>query len=392
MRLNHTILQVIPRLEAGGAERSTVEIASEIVRAGGRALVATHKGRMARDVIAAGGEVIFSPVHSKNPLTIWRNAARLTNIINEKEVDLIHARSRAPAWSSLLAARRTGVKFVTTYHGAHRAQNAVKRFYNSSLVRSDRVIANSNFTAEAICQAYDLQNDKVQVIPRGVDLDLFQPAMVVEGRVAELLATWSLPGENNAIRILLPARLTSWKGHEIAIKAISILKSRTGSGKSPNLSVVFCGGVQNNNDYEVFLRAKLDERGVRDMVHIVGDCADMPAAYSWADIVISPSVRPEAFGRVAIEAGAMGKPIIAAAHGGALETVVNGESGVLVKPGDAVELADAIEQLQQMSVETRMSMGDNARARVGRLYSAQAMCDATLDVYRDLLGSGAGYN
>ena len=389
MRLNHTILQVIPELDAGGAERTTLEVAAAVGRAGGRALVATAGGRLAAEIQRAGGEIINMPVHSKNPLTIWRNANRLARLIEARGVALIHARSRAPAWSALMAARRTGVPFVTTYHGAYKAGNPVKRYYNSSMLRADCVIANSHFTAETIRATGTVDPRKLRVIPRGANLDLFDPAKVSPARVNHMAQDWGLPVENGCFRLLLPARLTSWKGHEVAIQAVSRLKTRAASGNAPALTLVFCGGAQGRDDYEQSLRAMIEELGVCDMIHLVGDCADMPAAYSWAEAVIAPSTRPEAFGRVAVEAGAMERPVIASNHGGAKETVIDGTSGFLVEPGDADALADAIDRVMAMSAEDRRVMGENGRARAVSVYSAAAMCDATLRAYSDLLDKRA---
>ncbi len=195
-------------------------------------------------------------------------------------------------------------------------------------------------------------------------------------------------GKSEGSRILLPGRLTQWKGHEIAIEAVAKLKTQSASGNDQGLTLVFCGGVQGREDYEAALRALIEKRGVRDMVHMVGDCTDMPAAYAWADLVIAPSIRPEAFGRVAVEAGAMGKPVIASNHGGATETIMDERSGILVKPGDAAALAGAIHRVRSMSVEEREVMGENGRSRAASVYSAAAMCEATLRVYSDLLAGG----
>ena len=387
-RFNHTILQVIPSLDAGGAERTTLEIATAIVKAGGRALVASRGGRLARDIELAGGEFIALPVHAKNPLTMWMNAGRLTKLIRDKGVDLIHARSRAPAWSALLASKRTDVPFVTTYHGAYRSGGPLKRYYNSSMLRADCVIANSRYTGEAIANLGVIEPQRLRVIPRGADLDVFDPAGISDKRVNRILENWGIVGEKGRFRVLLPGRLTPWKGHELAIEAMAQLKSQSASGNEDGLTLVFCGGAQGRSDYETALRALIDQRGVRDMVHLVGDCADMPAAYAWANLVIAPSTRPEAFGRVAVEAGAMEKPVIAANHGGAAETVMDGKSGILVAPGDATILAGAIERVWRMTPETRAAMGRNGRARAASVYSASAMCDSTLRVYSDLLAGG----
>jgi len=386
-RFDKTIIQVIPRLDAGGAERTTLEIAAAVAGAGGRAIVVTAGGRLIPEIERAGGEVMIAPVHSKNPLTIWANAGLLARLIAEKRADLIHARSRAPAWSALWAARRTETPFVTTYHGAYKAAGPMKRLYNSSMLRGDRVIANSQFTAGRIIAASGVDPARLTVIPRGVDLEVFDPARVAPDRIDKLVRGWGL-GEKNGYRLLMSARLTSWKGHLVAIAAISELLARRralgATGQDPGLTLVFCGGAQGNGEFERRLRTSIDERGVRDMVHLVGDCADMPAAYAWADAVLAPSLRPEAFGRAAVEAAAMGKPVIASNHGGARETIVDGKTGFLVEPGNASALADAIAKLAAMAPEECTAIGAHARARAGEKFSARAMCDATLALYRDV--------
>ncbi len=387
-RFDKTILQVVPRLNAGGAERTTLEIAEAVVRAGGRARAVSEGGRLEREIEFAGGEVVRAPVASKNPLTIWANIARLAVMIREEGVDLIHARSRAPAWSALAAARRTGIPFVTTYHGAYSTGGAFKRLYNSSMLRGDRVIANSRFTAEQIMELDGLEPERLAVIPRGVDVSIFTPGKVSAERVRGMATAWGV-GESPGFKLLLPARLSPWKGHETAITALAMLKGRYGdagpTGQGGGLTLVFCGGAQGGKALEDRLRAKCEEVGVRAMVHFVGDCADMPAAYAWADIVLSPSTEPEAFGRVAVEAGAMEKPVIASRHGGARETIINRETGFLTAPGDAGALAAAIEDVAAMTPSERRVMGEKARARAVSLYSSAAMCDATLGVYRSLL-------
>src|SRR4029077_3489427 len=170
-----TILQVVPRLDTGGSELATLEIAEALTRAGAKALVVSEGGRMARAIAQGGGEVIEMQVASKNPLTIWRNARRLTGLIRDRGVDLIHARSRAPAWSALIAARRTGTIFVTTYHGIYNARTPLNRWYNSVMVPSDAVIANSQWTAQHIQSVYRIRPKRLAVIPRGVDLTRFDP-------------------------------------------------------------------------------------------------------------------------------------------------------------------------------------------------------------------------
>jgi glycosyltransferase involved in cell wall biosynthesis len=264
----------------------------------------------------------------------------------------------------------------------------VKRFYNSSMLRGDRVIANSRFTADRIASLGGADPARIAVIPRGVDIDLFDPKKVSADRVNALAAAWGL-GENPGFKLLLPARLTPWKGHETAIKALSALKARLAgqepTGQSPALTLVFCGGAQGGKAYQQRLRTVVEDCGVQDMVHLVGDCADMPAAYGWADAVLAPSTQPEAFGRVAIEAGAMEKPVIASNHGGARESIIDGETGFLTAPGDAKALAAAVEKVIAMNETARLVMGEKARERAADLFSSAAMCDATLGVYRALL-------
>lgn len=388
---DYTILQVVPRLDAGGAERTTLEIAEAVAAAGGRSIVVSEGGRLAAAIESAGGTVIEAPVASKNPLVMAANVGRLERLISAHGADLVHARSRAPAWSACFAARRTRTPFVTTYHGAYAESGPLKKLYNSSMVRGDAVIANSRFTADRIAALGGVDPARIRVIPRGADLVRFAPGAATTETAAALAAAWGL-GEKTGFRLLLPARLTAWKGHETAIAALAKAKDRLGdraaTGQGGGLQLVFCGAAQGTSAFERRLRAMVSGEGVRDMIHLVGDCADMPSAYAWADAVLAPSTEPEAFGRTAIEAGAMGKPVIASDHGGARETVVDGETGFLVPPGDADALAAAIARLVVMGPAARARMGSAARARIEQRYSAAAMCAATLDVYRDLLSRG----
>ncbi len=394
MTFRATVLQVIPALDAGGAERTTVEIARAVVEAGGRALVATRGGRLVEEIEAAGGEVFPMPVHSKNPLTILANRNRLKNLIERENVDIIHVRSRAPAWSALWAAKATGKKLVATYHGAYEAKSPLKRLYNSAMVRADLVIANSAYTAAAIRGQYAIDEKKLRVIPRGADLDAFDPARVTAERAQALMRGWALPPANGALKLLLPGRLTSWKGQAPAIEAAALFVAREREKAPPSnasqplvLQLVLAGDAQERDGYVAELRREIETRGVRDMIHLVGHCADMPAAYGWADAILSPSTRPEAFGRVAVEAAAMARPVIASDHGGSRETVIDGETGVLTPPGDAGALAAAIARIAQMGVAGRAAMGARAQARVREIYSSRAMCEATLNAYKVVLAA-----
>lgn len=386
-----TILQIIPTLDSGGAERTTVEVARAIVAEGGRALVATSGGRMTGEVERAGGRVVLLPVDSKNPFTIMSNAKRIARLIRDEKIDLVDVRSRAPAWSALLAKRETGARLVATYHGAYSAKSPIKRLYNSGMVRADLVIANSEYTAAKIRAQYDMRGTQLVVIPRGADVDAFDPARVDSARIEALAQRWGVDlRRDGPLRLLLPARLTFWKGHLVTLDALSALIARQGSRHSDDLQVFFAGDEGRKDGGSAAMQREIDRRGVGTMVRIVGHCADMPAAYALADIVLCPSTLPEAFGRIAVEAAAMEKIAIGADHGAQRETIIDGETGFLAPPGDAEGLADAIAAASSLSGTERGGMGRAARRRVMALYSSQSMCEATLAAYRTLIKTGAG--
>ena len=383
-----TLLQIVPKLNAGGAERTTLEIARANIERGGRSLVAAHGGSMLQQLQEIGATLFDLPVHSKNPATVYANIDRLAALARNKNVELIHARSRAPAWSARAAARRLGLPYVATHHGAYRAESFLKRGYSHAITSADRVIANSKFTARAMVNG-GVETSRIRIIPRGVDVEKFNPAQVAHARVQSLEAAWGLKENQQSVefRCLLPARLTSWKGHKVAIDAAAKLKFEAAYGQAPKMALVFCGGAQDKQQYTQGLREYVVERGVADMVRIVGECADMAAAYQWSDIVLTPSTKPEPFGRVAIEAGAMEKPVIASDHGGACETVINGQTGFLVAPDSASALADNIFQLSRQSDSERADIGRRARARIIEQFSQDSMCAATMSVYDELIGS-----
>lgn len=385
MAFDKTILQVIPALDAGGAERTTLEVTRAIVEAGGRAIVATSGGRLTGAIEAAGGCIRRLPVHSKNPLEIAANAAHLAALIRTEKADLIHARSRAPAWSALIAARRAGIPFVTTWHGAYRAQTPWKRFYNSAMARGDLVIANSAFTAEAVRKASD-QVSRLVIIPRGADIEEFNPDRVSAERIAAISRQWEI-GPPHPFVLLLPARLTDWKGHRVAVEAFRQIAAEQRSGAPGDLRLIFSGDAQGRESFAASLVRGVEDLGLDRMIRFVGHCDDMPAAYAAADIVLSPSTRPEAFGRVAAEAGAMARVAIAADHGGARETIIDGETGFLVTPGSPDALASAIRRTMAMGREGRAAMGERARLRIADAFSTAAMTAATLAAYQSLFDS-----
>lgn len=373
------ILQLIPNLDTGGAERSTIDMAAAIAAAGFTSLVASEGGRMEAELGYKGGKLIRLPMASKSPLTIYANAAKLEELIAKSNVKLIHARSRAPAWSGLIAARRAKIAFITTHHGHYSAKNMFKRWYNSVMVRGDAVIANSSFTAQHIAHEYGRMRARIVTIPRGLDDRMFSPEAVPEGRVASFRESWgAAPGD---LVILLPGRLTRWKGQLVLIGALAQLPPET-----PSFRAVLAGDAQGREDYVAELRAAIADAGLAQRVHIAGHVHDMAAAYLAADIVVSASTDAEAFGRVAAEAAAMGRPVIATDHGGARETVLDGRSGVLTPPGDAAALAGALTKLIAMGREGRARLGDAGRAHVLSRFTREAMCAATIALYEELVG------
>lgn len=381
-----TLLQVTPRLDTGGVERTTLDVAAAVVKAGGRALVASEGGRLEDELEAAGGELVRLPMDAKNPLTVWVNAGRLAEVIRRERVSIVHARSRAPAWSALWAARRTRVPFVTTYHGVYNAKSGLKRGYNSVMARGDVVIANSAFTRDHLLREHPRTDpSRVVVIPRGVDLGRFDPDAVAPERIAKLRQAWRIAQNETRPVVLLAGRLTAWKGQALLVKAMRRLKAPGSLFPAPLPLVVLVGDDQGRTGYSEELRDAIIEGGLVGDVRIVGHCADMPAAYLAADFAAAPSLEPEAFGRTAVEPQIMGRPVLAADHGAARETVLPGETGWLVKPGDPDAWAAALEEAVALSPERRAAMGAAGRERALRLYSLEAMTAATLVVYAKLL-------
>jgi glycosyltransferase involved in cell wall biosynthesis len=384
-----TILQIIPRLDAGGAELSVVEIAQALSMAGARALVLAEPGRFASKVTAAGGEVRPFPAATKNPIRMVANARAISSLIESEGVDLVHARSRAPAWSGLIAARRSKVPFVTTYHGAYNETNAVKRLYNSVMARGDVVIANSHYTAGLIRERYGTSATRLDVIHRGVDEAVFDPRLVTPERVAALKARWGIAPDAQVI--LQAARLTSWKGQGVLIDAVGRLKA---GGRLAGAAVVLAGDAQGRADYVDGLLRQIAHLGLGEIVHLVGHVDDIAAAYLAAHVTVVASTDPEAFGRTVIEAAAMGCPVIATNIGAPPETVlaeptVAGDTitGWLVPPADGRILADRLARALALQPGARTAIGTRARRHVLAHFTVRGMQRRTLSVYDRLLGT-----
>jgi len=379
---NFTLLQVIPDLDTGGAEQTTLDVAGAVVQAGGRAIVASNGGRMVTDLQSRGATWAPMPVNSKNPLVMAANRGRLIELIRRERVRLVHVRSRAPAFAAFSAARATGTPCLATYHGLYSSGNPLKRWYNSVMTRGPVTIANSDFTRDHIIAEHGTESSKVVAIARGVDIDRFDPAKVAPERVAALKARWGIAEDDARVRFILAGRLSRWKGQRLLIDAAQHLKATHGD----DVLVILAGDDQGRSGYRRELEAAIAAAGLGQTVRLVGHCDDMPAAYLAADVACAPSLDPEPFGRTAVEPQAMGRPIIAADHGAPRETVVAGETGWLFKPGDPEALAAVMAEAIAAGPERRAAMGAVGQTRARRLYSAAAMCEATLEVYVGLLG------
>jgi glycosyltransferase involved in cell wall biosynthesis len=378
-----TLLQVVPELETGGAEQTTIDVARAVIAAGGRAFVATRGGRMTARLEADGGRLAQMPVQSKNPLVMLGNAARLVDLIRMENVSLVHARSRAPAFAALWAARTTRTPFVATYHGVYKAQSSLKRWYNAVMTRGDLVIANSEYTRDHILGEHAVDPDKVIAIPRGVDLDRFNPAWVTPDRVAALRQAWGIDPDDGRTRFLLAGRLTRLKGHLTIVEAAARMKAQ---GREDFL-ILFAGDDQGRVDYRQELVAAIAQAGLEDQIRLVGHCDDMPAAFLLADVAILPTTVPESFGRTAVEPQAMGRPVIASNHGGTTETVVDGVTGWLVPPESAAAWATAMTRAIDLGPGRRGEMGETGMNRTRQLYRVDVMCEATLAAYERVLAA-----
>lgn len=371
-----TLLQVTPRLDGGGVEGSTLDMAIAVAGAGGRSLVASSGGAMESALAAGGGALMRLPVHTRNPLVMAKNARRLADLIRRESVDLIHVRSRAPAFSALWAARAAGIPLVATYHGIYSARSGLKRWYNAVMTRGDIVIANSAYTQAHILAQHGSGGARVEIIPEGIDTRLFDPSAVSAARVARLRSAWKLP--DGARVLLLAARLTGWKGQGVMIDALHSL------GADRQTILILAGRAQ-TADQSGDLADRAARLGLADAIRLVGPVDDMPAAYALADLVVAPSTQAESFGRSVVEAAAMQVPVLASPLGGPAETVVDGVTGWLVPARDVAAWSAALRQALARPPEVLARMGQAARARVMERYSLDVMCAATFAVYRRLV-------
>lgn len=378
------VLQIIPSLHTGGAEQACLDVATHLIESGSEAFVVSSGGPGVEMLDEVGVRHIHRPAHSKNPLLMIANALWLAHFAHENKIDVLHARSRAPAWSAYLASLITGCAFVTTFHAAYHftsdnTAGRCKKLYNSVMARADRVIAISEFIAAHIRDNYgELAGDRVRVVPRGVDFEALVPERVNEERLETLRLAWRVdPGD---ALILMPARLSRIKGHATLIEAMKLLPSEHGRVKA-----VLLGGDPGRSPYGRELARMIEDLGLRDRIILADACSDMAAAYKLASLVVAPSLVPEGFGRVPIEAMAMGVPVIASRLGGFVETMRDGEMGWLVKPGDASELANAIVRVFEMSQPERQAVLERARTEARNHYDKRKMVDDTLAIYEEAM-------
>lgn len=376
LRKMPTVLQIIPSLGAGGAEQGCIDVAAELVKSGAKSIVVSHGGHRIPEILRAGSTHIDLPVDSKNPFVMWRNIGRIRKLIRDNDVDIVHARSRAPAWSALKACEGTKAVFMTTCHAPFNISGSAKRFYNSSIARGKRVIAISNYVRDYLLGNYEIDERDIRVIHRGVAIEKFHPSAVSAAQLIKLSKEWRLP--DGCTIVMMPARLTRWKGPLVLIDAMAKL----------NREDVFCiliGDDQGRTEFRQEVEEAIRVKNLEGRVRIIGHCSDMPAAYMLSTVVVSASTDPEGFGRVPIEAQAMGRPIIATDHGGAKETIIPNETGWLVPPGDADALAKAIENALSMNAEQRAYMGAHAMMHIAENFTRGKMVDETMDVYAELL-------
>ncbi len=374
------VLQVVPELDTGGVEQTTVDIAEAVVKAGGRSIVATKGGRLTERLEKGGTRVVALPVHSKNPFVQAGNHFALRRLIREHHVDIVHVRSRAPAMAAIAAARAEHVRSVATYAGVYNAKSGLKRWYNSQMTRADMTIANSGFTRAHILATYrDVLPERVISIPRGIDLKRFDPEAFDVRRIMKLEDKWG--AREHTVRFVMAARLTRWKGQTLIIEAAKLLKQQGIS----SFQIFMAGDDQGRAGYSAELESMIDNYGLRDQIALVGHVDDMPSAYSLSHYALAPSLDPEAFGRTAVEPQAMQRPPLAAAHGATAETVIDGATGWLVRPGDADAWAAAMKTAIELPEAKRFDMGRAGHNHVRENFSLDIMCARTLDVYRALL-------
>ena len=383
MSLNFKVLQVIPKLGYGGAETGCYDIAHYLPENNCESFIVTSGGELTKFIDKKKVKLIRLPVHSKNPILILLNTIILIGIILFYNISIIHARSRAPAWSCLVASKLTGRKFVTTFHGTYNFSGKLKKFYNSVMVRSDLIIAGSNFIFSHIKENYASLIDikkKFLVIFRGINVDYFDPSTTIEAEEKKLLEKWEI-FENKKI-ILMPGRLTSWKGQELFIEAVNLVNIELGYEA---FYAVILGNDQGRDLYKKKLVKLCEKYNISKQIKFVDHCKDMALAYKISDIVISASIEPEAFGRVSVEAQSMQKLIIASNIGGSNETIIDEKTGLLFEAGDPKSLCKKIIRALTMDESRLKTIGIEGRKNIIKKFNVEKMCFSTYSEYKRLL-------
>jgi len=377
------IVQILPALNRGGVERGTVEIARALIDRGYKAVVISNGGLLESQLTRMGATVHRLPVHSKNPFKWPLIRSKLSQILRAEGADIVHVRSRAPAWIALPVAARLSMATVSTIHSKFAPKNAFKHLYNRKMLKADAVIAISEFIKSIIASHYAQHKsaDEVSVIHRGVDTAIFDPASVTQQRIIREAERLKLPEDGRVV--ILPARPTSWKGHEVIIRAVAALNRH-------DVTLLLLGAGDGQARFVAGLEQLARKTGLDGRLRIATGSDDMPAAFMLADVIAMPSTIPEPFGRVAVEAGAMGRPVVAFNHGGAVESVLDGKTGWLATPGDVDDLTRALASALDLSEADRARLAKRARAHITKFFSIENMCQKTMEIYDNLLQDRAG--
>ena len=377
------VLQVIPKLGYGGAETGCYDIAHFLPENDCGSFVATSGGELLKFVKKDKVKILRLPVHSKNPLIIIFNTLVLITYVIFFKIDIIHARSRAPAWSCYFASLLTRRVFVTTFHGTYNFKSKFKKFYNSVMLKAKLTIAGSNFIFTHINENYNeylSKEKKLRVIFRGINVDYYNPKNISILKQEKLKQEWKL--SSNKFTIILPGRLTYWKGQEKFIEALNILIE---DYNFTNFQAIILGSDQGRKVYTKKLINLVERYNLNKKIKFISHCKEMPLAYSLADVIVSASIEPEAFGRISVEAQSMGKPIIASNIGGSKETIVNKKTGFLYKYDDPRELAKSLNTVIQLSPEELKSIGNEGRKNITKKFDVETMCQSNLKEYRRLI-------
>jgi glycosyltransferase involved in cell wall biosynthesis len=377
------VLQVIPKLGYGGAETGCYDLAHYLPENNCSSYIVTSGGELLKFIDRKKVKVIKLPVHSKNPLLMFFNSIALIFIILLNNISIVHARSRAPAWSCLFATKITRRKFVTTFHGTYNFKNSIKKFYNSVMVRSDLIIAGSNFIFSHINQNYSKYLDlkkKFLVIFRGINVDYFELSTILDSEENRLISDWEV--DRNKKTILMPGRLTAWKGQETFIEALNLVNKELGY---ESFNAIILGSDQGRDIYTKKIKRLAEQYRLTSQLKFIEHCKNMPLAYKISDIVVSASVEPEAFGRVAVEAQSMEKPIIASDIGGSNETIIDNVTGFLFQSGNAEALSKKIIEVLQLDESRLKSIGIEGRKNIIKKFNVEKMCFSTYSEYKKLL-------